>query len=429
MSPAAKSATPPLLLANIGQLLTLRGDNAPRRGRALSELGIVENAAVLCAGGKIVAAGRQRDVQRHPVVKRRKRIGEIDCGGKVVLPGFVDSHTHPVFTAPRLVDFEKRVGGATYEQIAEAGGGIRSSMAGVRQANKAALAKRVVSALEMMAAQGTTTVEAKSGYGLSAEAEIKSLEALRMAAQHWPGTLVPTLLAAHVVPPEFHAKPRRYVQMICEELIPAVARRDLAAFVDVYCDRGAFTIGDAQCIFAEAQEFGLGVRAHVCQLTRSTIEPLLKFDPASFDHLDCVDDWDIAALAQRGTVATLLPGASFFLGLSYAPARKLIEAGVAVALATDYNPGTSPTTSMPFVLSLACTQMKMSPAEAIAAATINGACALRLQERKGGIEPGKDADLAVFDVRDYREVPYWLAANQCSAVIVGGRLLMPQCEH
>jgi imidazolonepropionase len=428
MSPTARSGTPALLLANIGQLLTIRGDSGPRRGRALGKLGMVTDAAVLCAEGKIVAAGEQRDVLRE--ARRFKRSGEIDCGGKLVLPGFVDSHTHPVFTGPRLVDFEKRVAGASYEEIAQAGGGIASSMAGVREAGKNALAKKVVSALEAMAEQGTTTVEAKSGYGLSAKAEIKSLEALKLASQHWPGTLVSTLLAAHVVPPEFRRKPRRYVQMICEELIPAAARRDLASYVDVYCDRGAFTLGDAQCIFAEAQEFGLGVRAHVGQLTRSPLKSLFQFEPASLDHVDHVDDWDVAALAQRNTVATLLPAANYFLGLDYPPARRLIDAGAAVALATDYNPGTSPTTSMPFVLSLACTQMKMSPAEAIVAATMNGACALRLQDRKGSIEPGKDADLAVFDVHDFREIPYWFAVNKCAAVVLGGRLLMPdQCDH
>jgi imidazolonepropionase len=413
-----------LLLFNIRQLLTLRGP-APRRGPGMKDLGIIEDAAVLCAGGKIVSAGRTRDALRDPWVrKNRRKIREIDCAGKVVLPGFVDSHTHPVFAAPRLVDFEQRIAGASYEEIAEAGGGIRSSVDAVRKASRQALADRALNAFNRMAAHGTTTVEAKSGYGLSVEAELKSLEAIRDAAQRWPGTVVPTLLGAHVAPREHAGKPERYLREVCDKMVPQAARRKLAAFVDIFCDRGAFTIAGAERVFESAVKHGLGVRAHVCQLSSSELWPLLRFRPASFDHMDCVNDEDIPQLAKRDTVATLLPGANFFLGLgTYAPARKLIDAGVAVALATDYNPGTSPTTSMPFVLSLACTQLKMSPAEAIAAATVNGAYALRLSHRKGSIEPGKDADLAIFEVGDYREIPYWVAASRCAGVIIGGQLL------
>lgn len=412
----------PLLLTNIGQLLTLRG-KAPRRLPEMKDPGAIEEAAVLCLAGKIAAAGKWKDVSKHPVLKtQRKRLEEIDCQGKVVLPGFVDSHTHLVFAAPRLVDFEKRIAGASYEEIAAAGGGIRSSVEGVRKASVKALVERALAALGEMAAQGTTTVEAKSGYGLSTEAELKSLEVIAQAAQQWPGTVVPTLLGAHVVPKEFLGKPEKYLREVTEKMIPQAAKRKLARFVDVYCDRGAFGLEDAVRIFEAAAQHGLGVRAHVCQLSATELWPLLRFNPASFDHMDCVVDEDIPQLARRDTVATLLPGANYFLGLEqYPPARRLIDAGVAVGLATDYNPGTSPTPSMPFVLSLACTHMKMTPAEAIAAATINSACALQLQKSKGSIEPGKDADLALFEVEDYREVPYWFAAQRCSAVVMGGR--------
>ena len=419
---AAKTAFQPLLLANIGQLLTLRG-KAPRRVPEMKDPGLVEDAAVLCLEGKIAAAGKWKDVSKHPALKaQRKKLEEIDCSGKVVLPGFVDSHTHLVFAAPRLVDFEKRLAGASYEEIAAAGGGIRSSVEGVRRATVKALAERVLARLHGMANQGTTTVEAKSGYGLSAEAEMKSLEAIAEAARQWPGTVVPTLLGAHVVPKEFLGKPEKYLREVTEKMIPQAARRKLARFVDVYCDRGAFGLEDAVRVFEAATKHGLGVRAHVCQLTSTELWPLLRFNPASFDHMDCVVDEDIPQLARRDTVATLLPGANYFLGLEqYPPARKLIDAGVAVALATDYNPGTSPTPSMPFVLSLACTHMKMTPAEAIAAATINGACALGLQTLKGSVEARKDADLAVFAVEDYREVPYWVAAQRCQETVMGGR--------
>jgi imidazolonepropionase len=414
-----------LLLANVGQLLTLRsfsGKPGPRRGPDLKQLGIIENAAVLCLGGKIVSTGSTKDALRDPWLKKnRKKVIEIDCSGKVVLPGFVDSHTHPVFISPRLVDFEKRIEGASYEEIAGAGGGIRSSLEGVRTAGKRVLVDKVLAVLRDMAAHGTTTVEAKSGYGLTVESEMKSLEAIRDAASRWPGTVVATLLGAHVVPKEFQGRSGKYVELVCKEMIPQAAKRKLAQFVDVFCDPGAFTAAETEQIFAAAEQHGLSVRAHMGQLSETVLRPFLRFNPASFDHMDHVNEDDIAQLARHDTIATLVPGANYFLGLNeYPRARKLIDAGVPVALATDYNPGTSPTLSMPMAMSLASTHMKMTPAEAIAAATINGAWALRAADRKGTIEPGKDADLAVFDVEDYREIPYWFGANHCSMTVMSG---------
>ncbi len=411
-----------LLLANIGQLLTLRSSvNGPRRAASLSELGIIPNAAVLCLGGKIVSVGTTKDALRDPWLKKNRKIIEIDCGGRVVLPGFVDSHTHPVFTHPRLVDFEKRISGANYEEIAEAGGGIRSSIEGVRMASKTALTRKVFAALAELAACGTTTVEAKSGYGLNLESEVKSLEAIRVAARQWPGTVVATFLGAHVVPPEYRGRSQEYVDLVCNEMMPAVAKRKLAQFADVFCDRGAFSAEETEQIFTAAEKHKLAVRAHLGQLSETRLRPLLRYQPASFDHMDHVNDADLPALAQSDTVATFVPGANYFLGLArYPDARRFIESGAAVALATDYNPGSSPTLSMPMAKSLACTQMKMSPAEAIAAATINGAWALRLADRKGSVEAGKDADLAVFDVGDYREIPYWFGVNRCALTIMNG---------
>jgi imidazolonepropionase len=415
----------PVLLINIGQLLTLCGsfgDSGPRRGASLSELGTIEDAAVLCVGGKIVSVGTAKDALRDPWLKKnRKKVKEIDCRGHVVLPGFVDSHTHPVFTHPRLVDFENRITGANYEEIAEAGGGIRSSIEGVRRAGKATLTEMVAAALGDMARHGTTTVEAKSGYGLSLESEMKSLEAIRAASRRWPGTVMPTFLGAHVVPPEYRGRSQKYVDIVCKEMIPAAAKGKLARFVDVFCDRGAFSAEETAQIFKAAEGHGLAVRAHLGQLSETRLEPLLRFRPASLDHMDYVNGADLPPLAASDTVATFVPGANYFLGLSrYPNARKFIEAEVAVALATDYNPGSSPTLSMPMAMSLACTHMKMTPAEAIAAATINGAWALRLANRKGSVEPGKDADLAVFDVEDYREIPYWFGVNRCELTIMAG---------
>lgn len=416
----------PLLLINIGQLLTLHlpGNSGPRRGPDLKELGTIKDAAGLCLGGKIVSVGTTKDALRDPwITANRKRITEIDCSNKVVVPGFVDSHTHPVFTKPRLIDFEKRIQGASYEEITAAGGGIRSSVECVRTATKTQLANHVSQALGQMAAHGTTTVEAKSGYGLTLESELKSLQAIREAASKWPGTVAATLLGAHTVPKEFAGMSQQYVEIVCNEMIPRVAKQKLAQFVDVFCDKVAFSLEETEQIFAAAQTHGLAVRAHVGQLSETALEPLLRFNPASFDHLDHVSDHDISPLAQRDTIATLVPGANYFLGMKeYPNARRLIDSGVPVALATDYNPGTSPTLSMPMAMSLACTHMKMSPAEAIAAATINGAWALRLADRKGSIEAGKDADLAIFDVTDYRAIPYWFGADHCEMTILNGAI-------
>jgi imidazolonepropionase len=414
-----------LLLVNIGQLLTLRTVSAgPRRASQLKQLGIIDEGAVLCVGGKVVSVGSTKDALRDPWFKKnRKKVTEIDCAGKVVLPGFVDSHTHPVFVNPRLVDFEKRIEGVSYEHITAAGGGIRSSLTAVREAAKGELVAKVIAVLREMAAHGTTTVEAKSGYGLTLQSELKSLQAIRDAASEWPGTVVSTLLGAHVVPKEFQGCSQKYVELVCTEMVARAASQKLVQFVDVFCDKGAFTPEETAQIFTAAQANGLGVRAHMGQLSETSLEPFLRFNPASFDHMDHVSEADIEQLANTDTVATLVPGANYFLGMKeYPNARRLIDAGVCVALATDYNPGTSPTVSMPMAMSLACTHMKMSPAEAIAAATINGAWALRLAGRKGSIEAGKDADLAIFAVQDYREIPYWFGANHCEMTMLNGIL-------
>src|SRR5580692_8294179 len=289
----------PLLLINIGQLLTLRSTvSGPRRGASLSELGMVRDAAVLCISGKIVSVGTSKDALRDPWLKKnRKKVIEIDCGGRVVLPGFVDSHTHPVFTNPRLIDFEKRISGASYEEIATAGGGIRSSIDGVREASKAALTQLIHTTLEDFSRHGTTTVEAKSGYGLNLESEMKSLEAIRAAAREWPGTVVPTFLGAHVVPPEYRGHSQKYVDLLCDEMIPAVAKKKLAQFVDVFCDRGAFSAEETAQIFAAAEKLGLAVRAHLGQLSETRLALLLRYRPASFDHMDYVNGADLLALA------------------------------------------------------------------------------------------------------------------------------------
>ncbi|HEU4415693.1 MAG TPA: amidohydrolase family protein, partial [Candidatus Angelobacter sp.] len=271
-----KTANPYLLITNIGQLLTLRGGSAPRRGSALKDIALIEDAAVLCAGGKILAAGPESAVLRDPWLKKnRRKVRELDCQGRVVVPGLIDCHTHPAFSGPRLVDFEKRIGGASYEEIAAAGGGIRSSVAGLRKTSREELSKKVLKALDAMLKQGTSVLEAKSGYGLTTEDEIKSLEAIRDAARHWPGTVVPTLLAAHVVPQEFAGRADEYVRKVCEEMIPLAAKRKLAQYVDVFCERGAFSPEQSAKVLAAARKHGLGTRAHVCQFTATSLGQLL----------------------------------------------------------------------------------------------------------------------------------------------------------
>src|SRR5271165_2050765 len=325
----------PVLLTHAAQLLTLRGGGAPRRGAELCELGIIEDGGVLVADGKIVAVGKTNEIAKNQLVKQAE---EIDCSGKVVLPGFVDSHTHPVFAAPRLIDFEKRISGASYEEIAQAGGGIRSSIRGVRESSTEQLAEHVLRAFNEMAAHGTTTVEAKSGYGLDFDSELKSLVAIQHAAQRWPGTVVATLLGAHVIPPEYRDNPDEYVRIVCEQMIPEAARRKLAEYVDVFCEPGAFTAEQSARILHASVANGLKTRVHVNQLTETRLDAFTEFHPASFDHMDFVSDADIAALSKLDTVATLLPAANYFLGLAtFPPARKLIDSGVAVALATAHN--------------------------------------------------------------------------------------------
>jgi len=405
-------------------VVTLRG-GGPRRGNSLSKIGLVRDGAVLVRDGKIVAAGARADVERRAEAKAAEKL---DVGGRVVLPGFVDSHTHLIHAASRAEEYELKIQGASYEEIARKGGGILNSVKKLRAATHDALKGRAIAALEEFAAYGTTTVEAKSGYGLDVASELKILRLHRELNQEQPLEIVSTFLGAHVVPPEFRGKTdgaERYLALLMEKLLPEVVVGDLAEYCDVFCDRGAFTVGQAKKLLTKAKEHGLRPRLHAEQLSRSGATQLaVELEAASCDHLEQVNEADIRALAKSGTVATLLPGCDFHLGLEkYAPARKLIEAGAIVGLATDYNPGTSPTMSMPMILSLACSQLRMTPAEAIAAATINGAYALGREKTVGSLEEGKLADLAVYEVEDYREIPYYFGMNVCWMTMKSGEIV------
>ena len=416
-----------LLIRNAGQLLTLRGPDGPRRGETLSDIGLIRDGAVLIRGDSIEAVGPADEVER--LAAETRNVTEIDAAGRVVMPGFVDSHTHLVFSQSRLLDYEMRIRGADYHQIAEAGGGILSSVRALRAAAPEDLEAQARRGVRQFARHGTTTVEAKSGYGLDETAELKSLVVLA-AIDGQPLDIVPTYLGAHLVPPEHVQNPDAYITWMCEEMMPRVRRQRLATFADVYCDRGAFTLDQSRRYLECAHQLGFDLKIHAEQFTHTgAVRLAIELNAASVDHLEQADAADAALLGASSTIATLLPGSVFHLGLDrYAPARSLISNGAAVALATDFNPGTSPTCSMPVVLSLACTYMGMLPAEAISAATINGAHAVRRAQRIGSLEPGKQADVIMLNAEDYREIPYYFGVNLVAVTMKRGEVIYRQGE-
>ena len=413
-----------LLITGASQLLTLRG-RSPRRGDSLSNLGVIEDGALLVRDGLIAAVGSRAEVEALPEARAAEML---ELGGRVALPGFVDSHTHLIHAASRAEEYELKIAGASYEEIARKGGGILNSVNKLRAATSEALKKRAHAALKQFAAYGTTTVEAKSGYGLDVASELKILRLHKELAAEQPLEIVSTFLGAHVVPAEYRGKTggaERYIQLIEQNLLPEIGESRLAEFCDVFCDRGAFSVAQSKRVLQAGRQWGLAPRLHAEQLSRTGATRLaILMRAASCDHLEQVNKSDIQALGKSETVATLLPGCDFHLGVKhYAPARALIAAGAIVALATDYNPGTSPTVSMPMILSLACTQLRMRPAEAITAATINAAYSLRREKSIGSLEVGKQADIAVFEVADYREIPYYFGVNRCWMTVKRGRVI------
>jgi imidazolonepropionase len=413
-----------LLITGASQLLTL-GGRGPRRGSSLSNLGIIKDGALLVRDGLIAAVGTRAEVEALPEARAAEKL---DLGGRAALPGFVDSHTHLIHAASRAEEYELKIAGASYEEIARKGGGILNSVKKLRAATAESLKKRAAAALKQFAAYGTTTVEAKSGYGLDVASELKILRLHKELAAEQPLEIVSTFLGAHVVPAEYRGKTggaERYIQLIEQNLLPEIGENRLAEFCDVFCDRGAFSVVQSKRILQAGRQWGLAPRLHAEQLSRTGAARLaILMRAASCDHLEHLNKSDIQALGKSETVATLLPGCNFHLGLKqYAPARALIGAGAIVALATDYNPGTSPTLSMPMILSLACTQLRMTPAEAITAATVNAAYSLGREKSIGSLEVGKQADIAVFEVADYREIPYYFGGNLCWMTVKRGRVI------
>ena len=405
-----------LAILHASQVVTLSGPKRPRVGTELSELGIIRNGGMLIRDGQVERVGASDEIE--------KNIGDaeiVDARGRVVMPGFVDAHTHLVFAGDRLDDFERRARGETYQQIAKAGGGIWSTVAKTRAASEADLLASANKHAQWFLQCGTTTVEVKSGYGLTLEDELRILRVMRQLNQQLPLEIVPTFLGAHAVPREYSTD--EYVDFVINEMMPRVASEKLAEFCDVFCERGYFDIAQSREVLTAAQKLGLKLRGHVDQLTNSGGAKLMaELNATTADHLEQTDEQGIAALKRSNVQPVLLPGSVYALGSAHYPrAREMIDAELAIVLATDFNPGSSPTPSMPMILSLACTQMKISPAEAITAATINAAYSLNRGNRIGSLEPGKLANFAIFDCEDYRELAYWFGFPQTHSVYVKGK--------
>lgn len=406
-------------IVNIGQLVTLSGPARPRIGRELGELGLIENAALLIEEGCVVAAGQYAELQ--DMIPAEASV--IDAGGRCVTPGFVDAHTHLVFAGNRAAEFEQRLNGATYQQIAASGGGILRTVTLTRAATEDELLDVARRHRDWMVRSGTTTIEAKSGYGLEREAELKMLRVLKRLGDEGPARIVPTLLAAHTVPPEFAERREEYVRWIAEELIPEVAAAELAKFCDAFCDDHAFTVDESRIVLEAAKRHGLRLRIHAEQFRPGTGAALsAELGAATADHLETVSEATLHLLRAAGVQPVLLPGSVFALGRTkYPPARSMVELGLAIVVATDFNPGSSPIASMPFVMSLACLQMGLTPGEALTAATTNAAWSLGLGSRTGSLEKGKQADFLIHEFGDYRELAYYIAAPARPRVFIAGK--------
>jgi len=409
-----------LAVVNCSQVVTLAGAHRPRTGGDLRQLAIIEDGGLFVSGDRIVATGRRRQIEE--LITADCEV--IDAGHRVLLPGFVDAHTHPVFAGTRANEFEQRTAGTTYREIAAGGGGIRATVRATRNASLNDLVKAGKHYAEWFLRGGTTTVEAKSGYGLTLEDELKILRAIKQLDQETPLNYVPTFLGAHDIPSEYKTRRQMYVSLVVNEMLPRVVEEKLAEYCDVFCESEVFTHDEAWQILSAARCHGLGLRMHADQLSLSGGAKLAaELNATTADHLEHTDAEGITALKMAKVQPVLLPGSVYALGSSrYPAAREMIDAGLAVVLATDFNPGSSPTPSMPMVLSLACTQMKMTPAEAITAATINAAYSLGRGGEIGSLEKGKRADFVIHDVSDYRELPYWFGIEHPWRVYTRGEL-------
>lgn len=410
------------LFVNAAQVVTCAGPGRARRGMEMSDAGVRTDVGVAVGvDGRILAVDTDAALRRaHPHTEI------IDCARGVLTPGFVDSHTHAIFGRARYEEQELRAAGIGYLEIAKRGGGIHSSVRDLRARSEDDLFTLAAARLKRLAAHGTTTIEVKSGYGLSLESELRTLRVIRRLAAALPVRLVPTFLGAHEIPLEYRTAPRtrtEYIDLLVHEMMPAVAAEGLARFCDIFCEPGVYTPDESRRVLGAARGHGLGLKMHADELENGAAAELAaELGATSADHLAAISDLGVAALAASGTVATLLPGTMLFLGRTkQAPARALLTAGCAVALASDFNPGTSPTVNFPLVLTLGVSQLRLSVAEALVAATVNGAAAVGMADRVGQLAPGFFADIALFDVGDHREIPYWYGDHRCRRTWVGGR--------
>ncbi len=414
-----------LLVTRIGQLCSLDdpavASGGPRRGPGMGALGIVRDAALAVRDGSVLATGPRDDVLR--AVACGPDTATLDALGRCVVPGFVDPHTHAVFGRTRQDEYERRLRGETYLEIAAAGGGIHASVADLRARDERDLLGLTQARLQEMLEYGTTTIEIKSGYGLRPDDEYKMLQVADQAARAIGIRALRTCLAAHEIPAEYRDRRADYVRLVVEEILPHVAEFGLAERVDVFCEPSVFDLAETETILKRGMELGLGATVHADELEPFGGAALAaRLGAGSADHLIQIDAAGIAALAASDTVAVLLPGTVFTLGIdSYAPARAMIARGVAVALASDFNPGSCPIMSLPLIMAIACTQMKLSPAEALTGCTLNAAWALGLQDEVGSLAPGKAADFVLLDGDDYRLVPYHAGRNPVHAVYRDGR--------
>jgi imidazolonepropionase len=409
-----------LVLSNVGQLVGVTASGLPSEGSGLANrFQVIPGGSIAALDGRITWVGPASEL---PEISRN--CARHDCGGHVVIPGLVDSHTHLIYAGDRVEEFEWRLAGASYQEIAERGGGINTTVRALRKATNADLASQTRQRLRRCLAGGVTTVEVKTGYGLNSADELRCLDVIAQLDREGPWELVPTFLGAHVVPPEFAGDRQGYVRLLCEEMLPHVATSGLARFCDVFCDRGAFDLRETRSILETARQLGMKLKLHADELTcLGGAQLAAELDAISADHLLCIDQAGIEALARSRTIATLLPGTALFLGLSFAPARQILERGIPVALATDSNPGTCPSENLLLMGSLACTQMHMSPLEALVGMTLHGAAALGLSDRLGSFEPGKQADFVICDVRRFEQLFYEFGANHVRQVFKRGKLV------
>lgn len=410
-----------MMISNIKQLITLRGTPQPKTGKEMEDLSIIEDGAIAIDKGKIVAVGKSPEIDQNFTTPNF-----VNARHKVVMPGFVDPHTHPVFVNTRENEFEMRIKGKSYVEISQSGGGIRSSINSVRKASEEELFELSYKRIKKMISNGTTTLEAKSGYGLSTESEIKMLRVIKKLSDTLPIDIVPTFLGAHEFPPEYKDDREEYIRILKEEMLPEVKNQNLAEYCDIFTEDHVFSVNQSRDILYRAKQLGFKIKMHADE-----IEPIggaelaAELGAVSADHLGAATDRGIEAMKNSGVIATLLPGTIFSLGMkSYARARFMIDSGLPVALATDYNPGSCNCDSMQFIITLACLQMKMTPAEAITASTINAAYALGMGDKIGSLEVGKQADFLIMNIPSYQFLPYHFGSNNVQVVYKNGKRIV-----